>query len=130
MKGCSFITIRSSMNNSTIKFAGIPGKIIKSSPHNNYQVIELSDRITIIGTKSNQFHWSEIPDADSGFTSFIAYIGSTTEEQSCLYEQIQFYGGEIDSFRAAKRNLSFPLEFKVRNLSIPSLLSLFNELQG
>jgi len=34
----------------TITFAGIPGKVIKSSPHNNYVVVELCDRITIVGT--------------------------------------------------------------------------------
>ncbi|VXD15384.1 hypothetical protein [Planktothrix paucivesiculata] len=114
----------------TITFAGIKGKVIKSSPHGNYLTVELSDRITICGTKNNQFNWSEAPDSDSGFTSFIAYIGSTTEEQSILYDQIQFYGGHIQEFRDSKRNPSFPFEFKVKELSIDSLLNLFNELQS
>jgi hypothetical protein len=117
------------MNNSTITFAGIKGQVLKSSPHGNYLIIELSDRITICGTKSNQWNWSETPDADSGFTSFIAYIGFTIEEQYCLNDQIQFYGGHIQDSRAAKRNQHFPFEFKVKELSISSLLNLFNELQ-
>jgi hypothetical protein len=113
----------------TILFAGIKGQVLKSSPHGSFLVLKLSARIVIVGAINNKFHWSEIPETDSGFTSFIAYIGSTTEEQSCLYEQIQFYGGEIDSFRVAKRNQHFPFEFKVKELSVDSLTQLFNELQ-
>ncbi len=113
----------------TITFAGIPGKLIKSSPHGNYLIIELSDRITICGTRSNKWNWSETPDADSGFTSFITYVGATTEEQSCLSDQIQFYGGHIQDFRNSQRNQHFPLEFKVKELSVDSFLNLFNELQ-
>jgi hypothetical protein len=114
----------------TITFAGIPGKVIKSSPHGNYVVVELCDRITICGSFSNQYQWSETPDADSGFTSFITYVGSTVTEQSSLYEQIQFYGGHIQDFRDSKRNPHFPFEFKVKELSVDSLLNLFNELQS
>jgi hypothetical protein len=114
----------------TITFAGIKGKVLKASPHGNYWVVELCDRITICGTKNNKFHWSETPDADSGFTSFITYVGSTIEEQSSLHDQIQFYGGHIQDFRDSKRNQHFPFEFKVKELSISSLLNLFNELQS
>ena len=116
-----------SMN--TITFAGIKGKVLKSSPHGNYLTVELCDRITICGSFSNQYQWSETPDADSGFTSFITYVGSTVTEQSSLYEQIQFYGGHIQDFRDSKRNPHFPFEFKVKELSVDSLTQLFNELQ-
>jgi hypothetical protein len=114
----------------TITFAGIKGKVLKSSPHGNYCIVELCDRITIVGTKNNQYQWSEAPDSSSGFTSFIAYIGFTTEEQSSLSDQIQFYGGHIQDSRDSKRNQHFPFEFKVKELSISSLLNLFNELQS
>ena len=114
----------------TITFAGIKGKVLKSSPHGNYCIVELCDRITICGSFSNQWNWSETPDSDSGFTSFIAYIGFTTEEQSILHDQIQFYGGHIQDSRDSKRNQHFPFEFKVKELSISSLLNLFNELQS
>ena len=114
----------------TITFAGIKGKVLKSSPHGNYCIVELCDRITICGSFSNQWNWSETPDSDSGFTSFIAYIGFTTEEQSSLSDQIQFYGGHIQDSRDSKRNQHFPFEFKVKELSISSLLNLFNELQS
>ena len=114
----------------TITFAGIKGKVLKSSPHGNYLTVELCDRITIVGTFSNQYQWSEAPDSSSGFTSFIAYIGFTTEEQSILHDQIQFYGGHIQDSRDSKRNQHFPFEFKVKELSISSLLNLFNELQS
>lgn len=113
----------------TITFAGIKGKVLKSSPHGNYCIVELCDRITIVGTKNNQYQWSE-PDSSSGFTSFIAYIGFTTEEQSILHDQIQFYGGHIQDSRDSKRNQHFPFEFKVKELSVDSLLNLFNELQS
>ncbi|CAD5984808.1 hypothetical protein [Planktothrix agardhii] len=114
----------------TITFAGIKGQIIGCSPHFNYVVVELCDRITICGSFSNQWNWSETPDSDSGFTSFIAYIGFTTEEQLSLNDQIQFYGGHIQDSRDSKRNQHFPFEFKVKELSISSLLNLFNELQS
>ena len=113
----------------TITFAGIKGKVLKSSPHGNYCIVELCDRITICGSFSNQWNWSETPDSDSGFTSFIAYIGFTTEEQLSLSDQIQFYGGHIQDSRDSKRNPHFPFEFKVKELSVDSLTQLFNELQ-
>jgi len=56
-----------------INFAGIEGEVKSVSPHGNYTVVKLSDRITIVGTFSNRFHWEESPD--SGFKSFITYIG-------------------------------------------------------
>ncbi|MCF3609741.1 hypothetical protein L2E81_25310 [Planktothrix agardhii 1033] len=113
----------------TITFAGIKGKVLKSSPHGNYCIVELCDRITIVGTKNNQYQWSEAPDSDSGFTSFITYIGFNQPEFYALSEQIHFYGGYIAEFRNSKRNQHFPQEFKVKELSVDSLLNLFNELQ-
>jgi hypothetical protein len=117
-----------SMN--TITFAGIKGKVLKSSPHGNYLTVELCDRITICGSFSNQWNWSETPDSDSGFTSFIAYIGFNQPELAAISDQIQFYGGHIQDSRDSKRNQHFPFEFKVKELSISSLLNLFNELQS
>lgn len=114
----------------TILFAGIKGQVLKSSPHGSFLVLKLSARIVIVGAINNKFHWSEAPDSSSGFTSFIAYIGFTIEEQSILHDQIQFYGGHIQDSRDSKRNQHFPFEFKVKELSISSLLNLFNELQS
>lgn len=114
----------------TITFAGIKGKVLKSSPHGNYCIVELCDRITIVGTKNNQYQWSEAPDSSSGFTSFIAYIGFNQPELAAISDQIQFYGGHIQDSRDSKRNQHFPFEFKVKELSISSLLNLFNELQS
>lgn len=106
----------------TIKFAGIEGEIIESSPHSNYLVVRLSDRITIIGTFSNQFHWEEMPDASSGFESFITYIGVRSTAEAELVKEIAagvggyFYSKEQQP-RLRKRVKAFPLELKVRGLT-------------
>ncbi len=115
--------------NSTITFAGIQGKILKTSPHCNYLVVELSKRIVIVGTFSNKFGWSENSEEQSGFVSFITYIGAKSEEEFALREQITFYDGHIESFRQSKRNQHFPMEFKVKELSVNAVLELIEELQ-
>ncbi|MEG4302398.1 hypothetical protein QUB16_06730 [Microcoleus sp. D3_18a_C4] len=106
----------------TIKFAGIEGEIIESSPHSNYLVVRLSDRITIIGTFSNQFHWEEMPDASSGFESFITYIGvRSIAEAEAVREVILENDGHFhpkeEEPRRSKRVKAFPLELKIRGLT-------------
>lgn len=105
-----------------ITFAGIEGEIIESSPHNNYLVVKLSDRVTIIGTFSNQFLWKEMPDITSGFESFITYIGllsinEADEIKEILKEGCGYFHPKEKEPRPSKRNKSFPLELKVRGLS-------------
>ncbi|MGB8689587.1 MAG: hypothetical protein WCD53_19920 [Microcoleus sp.] len=106
----------------TIIFAGIEGEIIESSPHNNYLVVELSDRVTIIGTFSNQFLWKEMPDITSGFESFITYVGvrslsETDEIKEILKEGGGYFHSKEKEPRRSKRVKSFLLELKVRGLS-------------
>lgn len=112
----------------TINFSGIKGEVIDSSPHGNYLVVKLSRRIAIIGTFTNQFNWQESEDNDSGFVSFIAYIGlKNIAEKHALTKVITELGGDIDQkvgMRKAKRVKAFPLEMKVRNLSPESLIKL------
>ena len=113
----------------TINFCGIEGKIIESSPHSNYLVVELSDRVTIVGTFSNHFCWLESPDEDSGFISFIAYIGLLKPGEANKFSQwIVDNGGYFnrgeDNPRRAKRVTKFPLEIKVRGLSPKSVVQL------
>lgn len=112
-----------------INFGGIEGKVIESSPHSNYIVVALSDRITICGTFSNQFYWEESPDEDSGFISFITYIGLLKHSEANKFRQWivdnggYFHRGE-DNPRRAKRVTKFPLEIKVRGLSPESVAQL------
>ncbi|MFM6209210.1 hypothetical protein [Planktothrix sp.] len=115
--------------NSNISFAGIQGKVLSISPHGSYLTVQLSKRIVIVGTYSNKFGWSGNPEQQSGFVSFITYIGAKPNEEFALRDQINYYGGNIHSLRQSKRNKHFPLEFKVYELTVPSLLQLFNELQ-
>ncbi|CAD5988698.1 hypothetical protein PCC9214_05442 (plasmid) [Planktothrix tepida] len=115
--------------NSNITFAGIQGKVLSISPHGSYLTVQLSKRIVIVGAINNKFQWEENPEQQSGFVSFITYIGCSKPELSAISDQIQFYGGQIDDFRDSKRNKHFPLEFKVRKLSPESLVQLLNELQ-
>ncbi|MFB2983398.1 hypothetical protein [Microseira sp. BLCC-F43] len=112
-----------------INFCGLEGKIIESSPHGNYLVVELSDRITICGTFSNQFYWQESPDEDSGFISFITYIGLRSHSEANKFRQWiasnggYFHKGEGNP-RRTKRVTKFPLEIKIRGLSPDSVLEL------
>lgn len=105
-----------------ISFAGIEGEIIESSPHNNYLVVKLSDRLTICGTFSNQWEWEEMPDITSGFQSFITYIGLLSINEADEIKEIIKEGGgyfhpKEKEPRLSKRNKSFLLELKVRGLS-------------
>jgi hypothetical protein len=106
----------------TINFAGIEGEVIESSAHGNYVVVRLSDRITVIGTFSNEFNWQEAPDASSGFESFITYIGVRSPLEATQYVNVTaneggyFHKNETLP-RSSKRVTAFPLELKVRGLN-------------
>lgn len=118
------------MITNSIKFAGISGKILKSSPHGNFQVVQLSKRVIICGTFSNKFNWSEIPEHQSGFESFITYIGCKSKtEYPKLKNIIQTLDGHCEELRQAKRSLDFPLEFKVRELTPESVKRLVKSLK-
>ena len=113
----------------TIDFAGIEGQIIESSPHSNYLVVKLTDRITVCGTFSNQFEWESMPEINSGFKSFITYIGVRSPIETAKYIQIvtenggYFHKNENTS-RRSKRVEAFPLELKVRGLSVDFVAKL------
>lgn len=114
-----------------IKFAGLTGNIVKSSPHGNYLVVELTNRISIIGTFSNQFNWEQNPDASSGFESFITYIGVQDELEATKYLHLActqggYFYSEDEKMRKSKRCLSFPFELKIRGLSPESVVTLIN----
>jgi hypothetical protein len=108
--------------NQKINFAGIEGKVVEVSPHGSFVVVELSDRITIVGTTNNQFNWEEMPDISSGFESFITYIGLRSKSGA---EKVKEIVGQVGGYtyakeseaRKAKRVRHFPLEIKIRGLS-------------
>lgn len=112
-----------------ITFIGINGKILNSSPHGNYLVVQLSKRITIVGTFSNQFNWQESPDLDSGFTSFITYIGlrnelEVTKFRDFVNDSNGYFDKDDGNPRKAKRVIDFPFEIKVRGLLPESVVEL------
>ena len=109
----------------TIIFAGIEGQVLESSPHGNYVVLRLTDRITICGTFSNIWNWEEI-DNDSGFDSFITYIGlENVDEAAEVIANVAEAGGYFhkneEQPRKAKRVSEYAFEIKVRGLSIEYL---------
>jgi hypothetical protein len=115
----------------TINFAGIEGKVIHTSPHGNYLVVQLSSRIVICGTYSNQFKWEESTDESSGFMGFITYIGLKSQlELSRFKDWIitnnGYFDRDEDKPRKAKRVQKFPLEIKVRGLLAESVVELVN----
>lgn len=116
----------------TITFGGIEGRVLQSSPHGNYLVVSLSDRIAICGTFSNQWDWEESPDVSSGFVSFITYIGiRNTKEKNKYIQWVAANNGYFayneDSPRRSQRCKRFPLEIKVRGLSAESVFELIKE---
>ena len=118
------------MITNSIKFSGLDGKILKSSPHGNFQVVQFSKRVIICGTFSNKFGWSEIPEEQSGFESFITYIGCKSKtEYSQLKNITQTLDGHCEELRPAKRNPNFKLEFKVRELTSASVRELVKALR-
>ena len=109
----------------TIIFAGIEGQVLESSPHGNYLVVKLSDRIVICGTFSNIWSWEEIEN-DSGFESFITYIGlenvsEATEVIASVVEVGGYFHRNEEQPRKAKRVPGSAFEIKVRGLSIEYL---------
>ncbi|MFP4336402.1 MAG: hypothetical protein ACLFQP_00590 [Halothece sp.] len=116
----------------TITFSGIEGQVIKTSPHGNYVVVKLSDRITICGTFTNQFKWEKHWEKRSGFVSFITYIGLTSpEEAEHFINWVLDNGGHFkydeDTPRESKWVKEFPFEIKVRGLSAKSVTKLVKE---
>ncbi|MBL1208286.1 hypothetical protein [Geminocystis sp. GBBB08] len=112
-----------------ITFAGIKGQVIESSEHGNYLVIKLSNRISICGTFTNIWHWKEEPEYDSGFKSFITYIGFNTDSVKQKYlDLINEMGGVVrdgEDKRSKQRvQGKFRYEMKVRSLSVEHLLDL------
>lgn len=93
---------------------GLVGTIEKVSPHGSYVTVKLSDRIWIVGTYNNQFDWEPMPETDSGFESFITYIG-LREAAEVRPASFLLRGKEMD-FRSAKTILGYPLELKCRGL--------------
>lgn len=116
-------------NMETINFCGIKGQVIQSSPHGNYVVVKLSDRITITGTFSNQFNWEESEDESSGFLSFITYVGLRSPSEinkfkPWLINHNAYFNQGEDVPRKSKRVKAFPIEIKVRGLSAESVVEL------
>lgn len=112
-----------------INFGGINGEIIESSEHGNYLVIKLSNRISICGTFSNQFHWQESPESQSGFKSFLTYIGFNTDSVKDKYfNLISEMGGYVrdgEDKRSKQRvQGKFRYEMKIRNLNVDNVLDL------
>ena len=114
-----------------INFAGIKGKIIESSPHSNYLVVQLSNRISVCGTYSNQFNWSESRESESGFISFLVYVGFNTNNiQQKYLNLIAEMGGSCrdgeDKRKKKRVQGKFRYEMKIRNLSPDNVLDLLN----
>lgn len=112
-----------------INFNGINGIVTEISPHGNYLVVQLSDNVSIVGTFSNKFQWTEIPDLSSGFKSFITYFGFNN--QSALISLGEFlsetdgYCREGEDKRIAKRTFC-KYEAKIRDLTPNQVIQLIN----
>lgn len=112
-----------------INFNGIKGIVTESSPHGNYLVVQLSSNVSICGTFSNIWNWSEIEDISSGFKSFITYFGFNNQSQfNQLTEFISTTDGycrEGEDKRIAKRTFC-KYEAKIRDLSPNEVVDLIN----
>lgn len=126
----------------TVTFAGQVCEVLKTSAHGNYLVLKLTDRVSVVGTYSNKFKWEESPDLDSGFQSFILYIGMTiadiqSNECDTIVGYLQQNGADFqepdsDRPRQSKRVVdkqTYPLELKVRGLGVEVLPGILAFLQ-
>ena len=113
----------------TLTFAGIEGTIKHVSEHGNYVTLQFSDRVTIIGTFSNDYHWDEVDEPHSGFLAFITYIGTDGSDTRSLFDFIAKNGGY---FRKGEENprpskwTDFPKEIKVRGLQPQAVIDLIH----
>ena len=116
----------------SLNFSGIKGEVIETSPHGNYLVVKLSNRISICGTYSNIFEWEEAKDEASGFLSFLTYIGFNSQQEYdkylCLVNEYSgYFKQDGDSKRKAKRvKGKFRYEMKVRGLNPDAVIELLN----
>ncbi|MCC3459800.1 MAG: hypothetical protein EAZ73_09135 [Oscillatoriales cyanobacterium] len=106
----------------TILFAGIEGQVLQSSQHGSFLVVKLSNQITICGAVNNIWDWNEAPDRDSGFESFITYVGvssiaEATEIKTILKKAGGYFQGNEEEPRKSKRVVGSPMELKVRGLN-------------
>lgn len=126
----------------TVTFAGKTCEVLKTSAHGNYLVLKVTDRVSVVGTYSNKFNWEESPDLDSGFQSFILYIGMTIADiQSGECDTIvgylqqnnaDFQEPDSDRPRQSKRvfdKKTYPLELKVRGLGVEVLPGILTFLE-
>lgn len=113
-----------------INFNGINGEVIESSEHGNYLVVKLSNRISICGTYSNMWHWEESEEIESGFISFLVYIGFNTENVKNKYlDLITEMGGYFKQEKDEKREKQrvqgrFNYEMKIRGLTPDNVIKL------
>jgi hypothetical protein len=113
----------------TLNFAGMAGTIVSQSPHGNFVCLSLADHLTVCGTYSNKFKWEDSPESESGFNSFIVYLGlSSASEVNQWLDTITEYGGyckpDESEPRPAKRVEAYPLEIKVRGLTPDAVIKL------
>ena len=111
----------------TLTFAGINGQVLESSPNGNYVTLQLSDRVTIVGTYSNEYGWDEMPDDDSGFCAFITYIGTDGSDVKGLFQWVRDHQGYYHQREACTRpskRTNYPLEIKVRGLKPSAVIEL------
>ena len=114
----------------TLTFAGIEGTIKHVSEHGNYVTLQFSNRVTIIGTFSNDYHWDIMPDIHSGFIAFITYIGLNSEHEltginSFISEHDGYFkAGEVVARKAKWVNSKY--ELKVRGFHPQSVVDLVN----
>lgn len=119
----------------TLTFAGMVGRITDISPNGNYVTLRLSDRVTIIGTFSNEYSWDEIGDSSSGFIAFITYIGTDglIQDTNFIYDFVAKHGGYFrhreEHPRLSKRT-EFPKEIKVRGLHPESVIDLISHFDN
>jgi hypothetical protein len=114
-----------------MKFSGIEGTVLSTSPHGNYIVMQLHSRVVICGTYSNKFNWTESTDESSGFISFITYIGLKSQVEfprfrDWVIANNGYFEGDDATPRKAKRVPRFPLEIEVRGLLPESVVDLIN----
>ncbi len=97
--------------------ASIQGEVMATSPHGTFTVIKLSNRVTIVSSKT---------DTDD---EYIVYVGVRSQvEFDFYYDWATTNGGwfrhDEHEARRSKRVKAYPKELKIRGLSLTEIIKL------
>jgi len=104
---------------------GLEGQVIESSPHQNYEVVKLSDRVYVCGTYNNKWKWPET-ECDP-YVAIVTYIGYNIQDKHLYVNWAKEAGATDIDDRPSKRVKGFRKELKIKGLDGSDIVDLVRE---